>query len=266
MATGNGTILELRLEAEGLSGQITCPPKLRPAPGQYLVAAGPDPGEALPTVLFPGGFDLPAQGKSTPAALYVAPPLPPSWSVGMPLVLRGPLGSGFHMPPSARRVALACLDGEPFRLLPLVDQALRQRAAVAIYAAAAHRGADTLHSADTLRGADTHRGAGAHHGASTPAGLPEDVEVLPIDLLPEAPAWADFLAIDANRARLPELRTRLGLAPFQQLSCQAQVLVRTPMPCAGLAECGICAVSTRKGWALSCIDGPVFNFHQLEGS
>lgn len=245
MATGNGTILELRLETEGLSGQITCPPKLRPAPGQYLVAASPDPGEALPTVLFPGGFSAPVQASST---LSVAPPLPTSWAVGMPLALRGPLGRGFRMPTSARRVALVCLDGEPFRLLPLVDQALRQRAAVAIYAAAAHRGADTL------------------RGATAPAGLPEDVEVLPVDLLPEAPAWADFLAIDVNRAGLPELRTWLGLTPYQQLACQAQVLVRAPMPCAGLGECGICAVSTRKSWALSCTDGPVFDFHQLEGS
>ncbi len=236
MATGTGTILELRLESEGLSGQITCPPGVRPAPGQYLVAAGPDPGEVLPAVLFPGGIITAMPSNDAPPALSVAPPLPPAWSVGMPLILRGPLGSGFRLPPAARRVALACLDGAPVRLLPLVEQALRQRAAVAIYAAAA------------------------------PDGLPDDVEVLPVDLLPEAPAWADFLALDAHRDRLPELRTRLGLPPFQQPACQVQVLVRTAMPCAGLAECGICAVTTREGWVHTCTDGPVFDFHHLEGS
>jgi hypothetical protein len=136
---------------------------------------------------------------------------------------------------SARRVALACPDGAPLRLLPLVEQALLQRAAVTVYANA------------------------------IPSGLPEDVEVLPIDLLPEAPAWADFLALDVNHARLPELRSWLGLTAFQRPACSVQVLVHTAMPCAGLAECGVCAVHTRSGWALSCTDGPVFDFHQLEG-
>lgn len=233
MATGTGTILELRLEPEGLGGQITCPPGLHPAPGQYLVAAGPDPGEALPAMLFPGGISA---AGSTDAALGISPPLPPAWSVGMPLALRGPLGNGFHLPFTARRVALACLDGTISRLLPLVERALRQRAAVAIYA------------------------------ATIPGGLPEDVEVLPVDLLPEAPTWADFLALDTDRASLPDLRSRLGLAPFQRPACQVEVLVRTAMPCAGLAECGVCAVTTSKGWLHACTDGPVFDFHQLEGS
>jgi dihydroorotate dehydrogenase electron transfer subunit len=132
-------------------------------------------------------------------------------------------------------VALACLDGAPLRLLPLVEQALLQRAAITVYAPA------------------------------IPAGLPEDVEVLPIDLLPEAPAWADFLALDIDQKHLPGLRARLGLTAFQRPACQVQVLVRTAMPCAGLAECGVCAVHTHAGWAPSCADGPVFDFQQLEG-
>ncbi len=153
----------------------------------------------------------------------------------MPLVLRGPLGRGFRMPLTVRRVALACLEGAPLRLLPLVEQALRQRAAVTVYARA------------------------------IPAGLPDDVEVLPLELLPEAGAWADFLALDVDRDSLPELRARLGLTPFQRPAFQVQVLVRTAMPCVGLAECGVCAVHTREGWSLACADGPVFDFHQLEG-
>ncbi len=242
MATGTGTILELRLEPQGLSGQISCPAALRPAPGQYLVAAISDPAEALPTVLFPGGIAPAPSADAGKLALTIAPPLPAAWSAGMQLALRGPLGRGFHLPPTARRVALACLDGAPNRLLPLVGQALRQRAAVAIYAPAIPNSTEATTS------------------------LPEEVEILPIDLLSEAPAWADFLALDIPRSRLPELRSRLGLAPFQHPPCQIQVLVDTAMPCVGLAECGICAVATRDGWALACLDGPVFDFHQLEGA
>jgi NAD(P)H-flavin reductase len=226
MAVGNGSIIEIRLEADGLSGRIACPPNLRPAPGQYLVACSADPFEPLPVALFPAGYE---QGE-----LRVSAPLPGHWLAGMELRLRGPLGNGFHMPGTVRRLALSCLDGSPARLLPLMTQALSQRAAVTVYA------------------------------RSTVAWLPAEVEVLPIELLPEAPAWADFLALDVPLAHLTEVRERLGLNPFQHLACQAQVLVRTAMPCSGLAECGICAVATRRGWALGCADGPVFDFNQLE--
>ena len=81
---------------------------------------------------------------------------------------------------------------------------------------------------------------------SAPTGLPADVEVLPLDLL-------------------PDLRSRMGLRPYVRLACPAQVLVTTPMACTGLADCGVCAVMTKDGWALTCSDGPVFDFHVFEG-
>lgn len=226
MATGEGTVIELRLEADGLSGRIACPPGLLPAAGQYITASGPDPTEPLPLVIFP------TQVESE--ALRAPAPLPATWSAGTRLALRGPLGRGFQLPLTARRVALASLDGNPACLLPLADLALSRRAAVAIYA------------------------------NIIPAGLPEEVEVLPVDLLPEAPAWADFLALAARPADTPRLRARLGLKPFQHPACTTQVLVVAPMPCGGLAECGVCSVSTRKGWLQTCTDGPVFDYGQLE--
>lgn len=227
MANGTGTIIELRLDADGPGARITCPPALRPAPGQYLVASSPDPGEALPVTLFPSRI---AAGE-----LDLAPPVPRLWQTGMTLALRGPLGQGFRMPATTRRAALAALDGHPARLLPLAYAALDLRAAVTIFAAAA------------------------------PAGLPAEVEVLPLDLLPEAAGWADFLALETRPETLPELRGRLGLKPFQQPACTVQVLISTAMPCAGLAECGVCAVPARHGWAAACSDGPVFDFQQLGG-
>lgn len=227
MAAGTATILELRLEPDGLSGRISCPPGIRPAPGQYLTASGPDAREPLPVNLFPSrvyedGFEA-------------APPLPPAWTAGTQLALRGPLGKGFSMPASTRRLALASLDDAPYRLLPLAQQALARNAAVVMYAHSAVRG------------------------------LPEEVEVLPPDLLPEAANWADFLALDARITSLGGLHERLGLPVHQRPACITQVLVVADMPCSGLAECGVCAVATRSGWALACEDGPVFDFNQLEG-
>lgn len=226
MAQAIGRIIELHLEAGGLGGWIDCPPGIRPQPGQYLLASGPDPAEPLPHVLFPAEV---MEGR-----LRIAAPLPSAWTVGTKLLLRGPLGRGFALPHTARRLAMACLDDSPARLLPLAALALRQHAAVTLYA----------------------RTVVAH--------LPEEVEVLPLDLLPEAPGWADFLALDTSIATVPVLRSALGLRPHQHPGCTTQVLVRAPMPCSGLAECGVCAVLTRDGWRLACSDGPVFDFLQLE--
>ncbi len=217
----------MRLEADGPSARISCPTGMRPSPGQYLAACSPDANAPLPLALFPSRIEK--------DSLLIAPPLPYAWSVGMKLKLRGPLGKGFHLPTGARRVAVASLEESPARLLPLVAQALDQGAAVALYA------------------------------QSTLADLAEEVEVLPLDLLPEAPGWADYLALEVSPAHLAGLRSHLKLAPHQRLDCYAQVLILSPMPCTGLADCGVCAVETRQGWSLSCVDGPVYDFSQIEG-
>ena len=116
----------MRLETNGLSSVIACPAVLRPAPGQYLAASSPESSEAFPTILFPSRIGSQEIG--------IAAPIPAHWKVGMQLDLRGPLGKGFHMPLTARRIALSCPEAAPDRLLPLAYQALAQNAAVAIYA------------------------------------------------------------------------------------------------------------------------------------
>jgi NAD(P)H-flavin reductase len=222
-----GTIMEIRLDGGGASARISLPPGMRPSPGQYLTASLPGSPDPLPVTLFPS--------QILPGEILCPFPAGSSWQAGGQIRLRGPLGRGFALPPTTRRLALAAMESLPTRLLPLMDLALASRASVAVYA------------------------------PSVPRGLPEEVEILPLDLLPEAPAWADFLALETSLTGLPHLRDHLGLKPFARLACAAQVLVATAMPCAGSAECGVCAVRTRDGWALACSDGPVFDFGQLEG-
>jgi hypothetical protein len=230
MALATGTITELHLETAGetrlVGAHITCPPSLRPAPGQYLSACSSSLAEPLPVALFPAGLE----GDE----LVVAPPLPAHWTAGTQLSLRGPLGRGFRLPVSARRVALAGLDVSPSRLLPLAFQALAQHASVALYS------------------------------RFIPHGLPPEVEVLQPDLLPEASAWADYLAIDAPLIEMANLRQAMGLGLYARPACQVQVLLLAHMPCGGMAECGVCAVPTRDGWRLACSDGPVFDWNNLE--
>jgi hypothetical protein len=130
-------------------------------------------------------------------------------------------------------VALLAWDDVPARLLALLPPALKQGAELTLIAETA------------------------------PREQPAEVEVHPLQSLDEALAWADFLAVDAGRESLPGLRSRLG--EQKQLTVETQVLIRTPMPCGTLAECGVCAIRTRGGWKMACKDGPVFDWRELGG-
>ena len=94
--------------------------------------------------------------------------------------------------------------------------------------------------------------------------LSASVEAYPIASLAEALDWPDFMAIDLPLQRLGELRAMFGLTDGSRLPFPAQVLITTPMPCAGLAGCGVCAVPGRRGWKLACEDGPVFELDGLK--
>ncbi len=221
---------ELWLERGALAGRIACPPALRPAPGQYLLAsAWEDASSPFPVALFPSAYA--ADGFS------LAPPLPPAWGPGERLSLRGPLGCGFALPGNLSRLALAALGATPSRLLPLVQQALARGAAVTLYCDVA-----------LLEGKD----------------LPLALEVSPLEALPEGLAWADFLALDLPLSRLAQLGSLLGLAHAERPLCPAQALLLAPMPCGGVAECGVCAVPARRGYKLACKDGPVFDLNELD--
>jgi hypothetical protein len=223
----SGMVAELQSDYLGRpTAWITCPPTAVPAPGQFMVAHAPGmAGEVLPTTLF--AAEISAQG------FRAAPPVPAEWLPGTELQLRGPLGKGFRLNWNFRRLALAAL-GDLSRLLPLIVQALDQRIDVTL----------------------------CTDGRLPP--LPASVEAATLDALPEVLAWADFLALDVPLPELPHLRKWLGVQPEVHLSLPTLVLIYTAMPCSGLAECGVCAVPTRRGWKLACQDGPVFDLSLLE--
>jgi dihydroorotate dehydrogenase electron transfer subunit len=220
-------VKEVRSGSGGLEGLVACSPGAVPAPGRYLQAHAPvEMDAALGTPLF--------LSEPSTAGFWAAPPFPVHWGPGTELVLRGPLGRGFDLPPALRRLALAALGGSPARLLPLVMLALGSDCAVTLFT------------------------------DSTLPGLPASVEIYPLASLRESLNWPDLLAFDLPMRRLPDLRGLLGLDAHQPLPCQAQALIWTPMPCAGIGECGACAVPVRRGYKLACADGPVFPLNALD--
>ena len=219
-------VIEIWLAENGDTGiRIACQTTLQPAVGQYILANGMD-FQAVPSTPL---FSISYNEKE----ILVAPPAPPAWRVGMQLSLRGPLGEGFSMPRTARKVALAVLTSNPYRLLALVQQALAQEAVVVFFTAV------------------------------IPGGLSPDVEVLPFEQLPEVLRWADYLALDFQASQISQLNHTLGLPAGRNCPCKAQALVQIDMPCGGTGNCGVCSILTRRGWRLACDDGPVFELNEL---
>jgi NAD(P)H-flavin reductase len=151
--------------------------------------------------------------------------LPAAWIPGTSVHLRGPLGRGFALPADARRVALAAWDVTPAYLLGLIPLASKQDAAISLVC------------------------------NYPPEDLPSDVEIRPLAALEEICHWADYLALAVTREGW---RERVGNSRALNVPRVAQGLIVTPMPCGGLAKCGVCSIEISKGNFLACEDGPVF--------
>ncbi len=222
MKTAKGKVEEIFLDG---SARISCTPELIPIAGQYLHSQAAGSDSPLAVSLFPS---LPS-----PNGFRSAPPIPSAWRPGQILHLRGPIGRGFSIPQSARRVALVAFDDSLSRLLGLVSQALTQNAEIVAACDAPIEN------------------------------LPEVVEIQPLKSLPEVLTWADYAAMDVDRENLNRLGE--GLEGLGQVAAgiEAQVLIRSLMPCAGIADCGVCALASRHGWRMICKDGPVFDLREL---
>ena len=224
MQTGKGQVIETILEDGQRLARISCPTSLIPSVGQYLLASDAS-DSPLPVPLY--------YTDSAPEGFLAAPPIPQSWMPGLQISLRGPLGRGFAIPTSVRKIALIAFDDAPLRLRGLIRPALKLGAAIVLVSDFA---------VDNLS---------------------DEVEAQPLSALQDVLAWADFAAFDVARVNLFELREKLRIMKQAQAACEAQVLIRTAVPCGGVADCGVCGVSLKSGWQLACKDGPVFDLREI---
>jgi hypothetical protein len=222
-----GRVSEIRLE---VGGQweicILCPGDAVPAPGQYLLASdSTDRRAMLGTPVF--------ISEETSRGIWVSPLFPVPWGPGTRLDLEGPFGHGFSLPRNTQRLGMVATGETISRLKPLMTSLEERQTSVTLFT-----------------------------DLKIPR-LPEVVEVSPLATLKTALDWPDFLAVDVPLNQLGELRGVLGVGNEARSPCPTQVLITAPMPCSGLAQCGACAVQTRRGWRLACEDGPVFELSSL---
>jgi hypothetical protein len=223
-----GRVSEIRFgTGRHMEACVICPESAVPAAGQYLVAFDLDDRDAV--------LSLPLFAvEKAHRGFWGSPLFPADWGPGTKLNLVGPLGHWFDLPHNIQRLGLVELGETVSRLIPLVHLA-----------------------------AQTHAGMTLFTDLTLPM-LPAALEVYPMASLKDALDWSDFMALDMPMESLPQLRVTLGLSDRGILPCPAQVLVTTPMPCAGMAQCGACAVPARRGWKLVCKDGPVFDLKMLK--
>jgi hypothetical protein len=200
-------------------------------PGQYLAASSKSENDAqIPLSLF--------IESSTENEISIGSPAPPNWNPGHEIVFRGPLGQGYSLPVMLKRLALIGFDDHPGRLMALVN-------------IARNLNVDIVMAGDFISDPVIARD------------IPANVELTKLENLDDLFSWADFIAVDVPSYRIQELNEILQSTSVKSPRGDMQVLIYTSMPCAAIAECGICAIKTVKGYKLACQDGPVFNLNDI---
>jgi hypothetical protein len=200
-------------------------------PGQYIAASSKSElDNQIPLSLF-----IESSKKNE---LSIGSPAPQNWYPGHEITFRGPLGQGFSPPLLLKRLALVGFDDNPNRLMALVNRSYNQSV-------------DIVMAGDFISNPIIARDIPAH------------VELTKLDHLDDLFSWADFIAMDVPLFRIQELNKILQTTSVKTPRCDMQVLIYTSMPCVDIAECGICAVKTIKGYKLACQDGPVFNLKDI---
>lgn len=236
----NGPLIEIGLDAPGIG------PKL--APGCFVLA---DCGEYLRRPLFPArltsdGFDVLVSPDDKLA----------SWGVGDTLDIIGPLGHGFAVPESSRRLLLVADVIHLPALLPLVWQPLGEAggSAISITLLLSAPTAEALYPVRLLPPAlEVHLVTG-----DGSIGHPGEL----VDLFPELVRWADCICVACDPAAYPALADivrEVRLVPGERF---AQALVVPPIAC-GVGACQGCALPVARGYRLACTDGPVFDLLEL---
>lgn len=207
------------------SAEIDCPPDLIPSPGQYLLAHKPASDSPLAVPLF--------LASTSPNGFRCAPPIPVDWKPSDIINIRGVLGHGFSIPVSAKKIALIAYEESFARLQGLIPLALKQNAEIVVLS------------------------------DNKEIDLPEIIEIQPMQSLNEILTWADYVAIDIARQNLNQLKEKLGKQEQNKIRYEAQILIHASMPCGGVAECGVCALSLSHEWKMICKDGPVFELNEI---
>lgn len=157
------------------------------------------------------------------------------------LDLLAPLGRAVDWPESARHVLLVGQGSHIPPLIAMARHAVRQERSVVLFVIAA-----------------TDRKVFPAHL------LPPEVEYQTgAAVNPDLFSWADVLMASGSEEMYQLLSNAVRGVRMRLERGFMHVLADLPMPC-GTGECQACAVETSRGIKLACVDGPVFDWLELE--
>lgn len=249
-------------------------------PGQYVAMRCAPPGSYDPLVRVPvwtAGADARTGtirallAQDDPAATFLV-----RQPIGGSLDLLGPLGQGWHLPSTARTLAIVGTTKHAGALFGLAQRAVARGLAVSVLL-----GADDPDAAPPpfLLPADAEynvtgawdEGREMKEGTTKKRKNKQKLETdstqtlqsaIQTQLSEDTIRWADVLACGLPLEQLMILAQRIRAIRLNWADGMAQALVLPPPVC-HVGVCGVCAVPTRGGYRLACVDGPVFDLKEL---
>ena len=218
----------LTLDAPELAGVMR--------PGQF--ARLRDPGTFDPYLRRTAWF-YQVDGARVALTLPACDPLAARVRAGDSLDVLAPLGRVIELDANARHVLLIGEAAHIAPLLAIADRAIAQQREVVLVSRAAE---------------------------AFPAYLlaPEiEYRTDPGSLGNELILWADVITASGSDEMYHALADAVRAARFHLEPGRVRVLIDVPMPC-GTGDCYACAVETRRGVRLACVDGPLFDLSELE--
>lgn len=216
--------------------------------GRFVLA---DLGRVLRVPFFPSRLEKDTFEVLVPPAHAAA-----ALELGGEVDLIGPLGHGFEVPASCRRLLLVVGATSLPALLPLAAQASSSpgetdRSVTLLLLAPA---ADDAYPVRLLPpGLEVHlvtADGSAGYGGSV------------LDLLPDLVRWADCVCASADSGVYKALAEVVREVRTGTAGRFAQALIVPEMAC-GVGACQGCAVPVAGGMKLACTDGPVFDLLEL---
>ncbi len=251
-------------------------------PGQYVAMRCAPPNSYDPLVRLPlwtadadprGGTITVLLARDAPAWQFLA-----RQPIGGSVDLLGPVGRGWQIAPTARTLAIVGTTEHAGALFSLAQRAVRRGLAVSLLL-----GADEPDAAPPpfLLPADaeynvaqgtrnTEQGTGKQASKETKKQkrqqeadpIPNSQSKIENQLSDDTIRWADVLACALPLDQLTLVAQRIRAARLNWADGMAQALVLPPPVC-HVGVCGVCAVPTRGGYRLACVDGPIFDLKEL---
>jgi len=216
-------------DIDGLSQiSLICKNPVSFVPGQYIALWVNGQPESLPYTPF--------IQSSSGNILTLTPDELPAWQPGQILGWRGPLGAACRLPENMRKLALYSRADHPGPLMPFIQSGIQG-------------GMDTVYCSSQSTGYS--------------AWLPSHIEWEDHSRLAEIASWADMLIACLPRQTLSEELEKLSNLPASVKPDRIYILVVSPMPCNGIAQCGVCDIRLRHKAIHICQDGPLFPLKDL---